>query len=52
MFNYQYNLDMSVRSRSRTLSPSGRHGDDDSGYDGGSGGMGAKGGTSTSDPNI
>ncbi|RWS29502.1 alpha-catulin-like protein [Leptotrombidium deliense] len=47
-----YNLDMgAVRARSRTLSPSGRYGEDDGAYDGGSG-MGSKGGTASSDPNI
>ncbi|RWS04634.1 alpha-catulin-like protein, partial [Dinothrombium tinctorium] len=48
----KYNLDLgAVRARSRTLSPSGRYGEDDAGYDGGSG-MGSKGGTASSDPNI
>lgn len=41
-----------ARARSRTLSPSGRYGEDDSGYEGMSSGMGSKGGTASSDPNI
>ncbi|XP_053210546.1 alpha-catulin-like isoform X2 [Panonychus citri] len=49
----KYNLDMgAARARSRTLSPSGRYGEDDSGYEGMSSGMGSKGGTASSDPNI
>ncbi|XP_053213884.1 alpha-catulin-like isoform X2 [Panonychus citri] len=49
----KYNLDMgAARTRSRTLSPSGRYGDDDGGYEGLSSGMGSKGGTASSDPNI
>uniref|UniRef100_T1JSM0 Alpha-catulin n=1 Tax=Tetranychus urticae TaxID=32264 RepID=T1JSM0_TETUR len=49
----KFNLDMgAARARSRTLSPSGRHGEDDSGYEGMSSGMGSKSGTASSDPNI
>ncbi|XP_074598311.1 alpha-catenin related isoform X2 [Brevipalpus obovatus] len=49
----EHNVDLrAVRTRSRTLSPSGRFADDKTGFEGMSSGMGEKGGTAASDPNI